>query len=148
MHYLKKSIVLLCLMAFVISTTGISVQMHSCRMTGKTKVAVLPEIFGAANSCCNMQTSGHSKDNCSLDQIPCCKTGYTYAKVASWFSQSFSIKNFNSHFLNLPLAHLLNISLKEAPQKSSFSDYQPPPLLFFGTSLLHFIHNIKIALPY
>jgi hypothetical protein len=147
MNILKKSVAIICLIAFAISTTGISIQKHSCRMSGTTKIAVFPEIFGQTTSCCEMPGTTSANNSNSVKNVPCCKNEFTYAKITSFYNPVFSVNSITKLLLNIPMVHLLQISLQEVPQKIFFTDYQPPPLLFYGTSLLHFIHNIKIALP-
>jgi hypothetical protein len=148
MNLFKKSVAVICLIAFAISTTGISIQKHSCRMSGTTKVALFPEIFGQTISCCEIPAFTPSGNANSVKQVPCCKNEFTFAKIASFYSLTFSASSITKLILNIPAFHLLQISLTEVPQRIIFTDYQPPPLILFGTSLLHFIHNIKIALPY
>ncbi|MEI6122597.1 MAG: hypothetical protein WCQ95_03120 [Bacteroidota bacterium] len=147
MNFLKKSVAIICLIAFAISTTGISIQKHSCRMEGTTKLALFPEIFGQTTSCCEMPGTTAANNTNSVKNIPCCKNEFTYAKIASLYNNTFLANSITKHLLNIPIVHLLQVSLQEVPQKVIFTDYQPPPLLLYGTSLLHFIHNIKIALP-
>jgi hypothetical protein len=148
MNFLKKSVVIICLIAFAISTTGISIQKHSCRMSGTTKLALFPEIFGATTSCCEMKGTTTPSDANSINKVPCCKNEFTYAKISSLYTYTFTSASFVKQILDIPVLHLLQVSLANAPIKIIFTDYQPPPLILYGTSLLHFIHNIKIALPY
>jgi hypothetical protein len=148
MNIVKKSVAIICLIAFAFSTTGISIQKHSCRMSGTTKIALLPEIFGATTSCCEMKGTTTSSDANSITKVPCCKNEFTYAKISSLYTYTLAYANFVKQILDIPLANLLQVSLANAPKKIAFTDYQPPPLILFGTSFLHFIHNIKIALPY
>ena len=147
MNVFKKSVAVICLIAFAISTTGISFQKHSCRMAGTTRVALFPEIFGQTISCCGIPASATSSDAHSVNKVPCCKNEFTYAKIASFFNQTYTASSITKLILNIPTIHLLQISLSEVPQKVIFTDYQPPPLILYGTTLLHFIHNIKIAFP-
>jgi hypothetical protein len=148
MNLIKKSLVVICLIAFAISTTGISFQKHSCIMMGTTKVALFPEIFGQTISCCEIPAAASSGYANSVSKIPCCKNEFTFSKIASFYSQTFTARSITKLILNIPIFHLLQLSNIEVPEKIIFSDYQPPSLILFGTSLLHFVHNIKIALPY
>jgi hypothetical protein len=148
MNLFKKSVAIICLIAFAVSTTGISFQKHSCSMSGTTKVALFPEIFGQTVSCCEIPAAASSSDANSVNRVPCCKNEFTFSKIASFYSRTFTASSITKLILNIPTFHLLQVSLTDVPQKIIFTDYQPPPLILFGTSLLHFIHNIKIALPY
>lgn len=147
MHFVKKSVAIICLIAFAISTSGISMQMHSCRMAGTKKVSFFPEIFGSTTSCCEMTAASNSKDNCAVDNVPCCKNENKFAKIATIFNYQFSNNNLIKIVLNTPTIALFTFSMEEVQYISALSEYRPPPLQLFGIKLLHFIKNIKTDLP-
>lgn len=147
MHFVKKSVVIICLIAFAISTSGISMQMHSCRMAGTTKVAFFPEIFGSTTSCCEMPAASNSNDACAFGKVPCCKNENKFAKIATIFNYQFSSNNLTKLVLNIASFALFNYSVVEVQYISALSEYRPPPLQLFGIKLLHFIKNIKTDLP-
>ncbi len=146
MNFVKKSVAIICLIAFAISTSGISMQMHSCRMAGTTKVAFFPEIFGRTTSCCEM-TAVDSKDACAVGNVPCCKNENKFVKISTIFTYQFSSDNLIKLVLNIPKIILLKSTIEEVQYISVLSEYRPPPLLLFGIKLLHFIKNIKTDLP-
>ncbi len=148
MNLVKKSLVIICLIAFAISTTGISFQRHSCRMSGTTKVALYPELFGNVESCCLSFHPASLPDSHSIDKIPCCKNDFTYSRITTFFSQTFRTNIIIKVLYCLPGAQWIQTKLVEITQIKVLTDYQPPPLILFGTKLLHFFQNIKIALPY
>ncbi len=116
-------------------------------MAGTTKVAVFPELFGNSGSCCSMTPPPVSKNTNSVQEIPCCHNVFQYAKIVATYIYTFSGFNFIKIIFDLPVAAIMHLSAIDTPQNSAFADYESPPLSFFGTTLLHFIHNIKIALP-
>jgi hypothetical protein len=147
MHLIKKSVVIICLIAFAISTTGISMQKHSCQMTGKTKVAWFPEIFGKNTTCCEPSSPVNSNNSNSIRKVPCCNNITKYAKVTSLYNNPFSAGKLIKIFLNIPEIHLFQNVVKAISHNISLINYRPPPIQFFGITLLHFIHNIKSDLP-
>jgi hypothetical protein len=147
MLFVKKSVAVICLIAFAISTTGISIQKHSCRMSGTTKVALFPEIFGNTVSCCEMKTPVASNHCNSVSTVPCCQNVFTYAKIISLYVYSFTGANLIKQLFTIPVIDFMQLVSNDIPVKSIFHYYKPPPVKYYGTKLLHFIHNIKIALP-
>ncbi len=148
MLFLKKSVAIVCLIAFALSTTGISFQKHSCQMSGTTKVSLFPELFGHNISCCESASNAKPKSGSSIDKVPCCNNVFKFAKISSFFNNTFSSDKVLKIFANLPKLVLFQSSLSEVSFKFVFSDYRPPPLIHFGKTLLHLIQNLKIELPY
>jgi hypothetical protein len=94
-----------------------------------------------------MTTPPVSKNTNSVQEVPCCHNVFQYAKIAATYIYTFSGFNFIKLILDIPVAYIMQLSAIDTPQQSTIADYESPPLPFFGTTLLHFIHNIKIALP-
>lgn len=144
----KKSVAIICLITFLISTIGISIQKHSCNMSETTKVILFPELFGSTSQCFADSCCDEEYVSCSLNNVPCCNNTFTYAKIDAIYSGTIASINLVKHILDIPVILALQTSINEVDSKTFFIDYIPPPIKLFGTSLLHFIHNIKIALPF
>ncbi len=146
MHFLNKSITIICLIAFAISTIGVSVQMHSCKMSGQTKVALFPEIFGKTLSCCEVaKPAGNHHEN-SIQTVPCCNNVFKYSKISSLYN-TFSGNNPFKYVLNVPDFGFVQEQITDFSNRIIAGSYRPPPEKLFGKILLHFIHNIKVDLP-
>jgi hypothetical protein len=148
MNLVKKSLVIICLIAFAISTTGISFQKHSCSMMGTTEVALYPELFGKLVSCCLTFHADSVTDTPWVGNIPCCKNEFKYSRISTFFNQTFRANNIIKIVYCLPGVQWLQTKLVEVSRVKVLTDYQPPPIILSGTKLLHFLQNLKIALPY
>jgi hypothetical protein len=144
MHSLKNTVIFICLVAFVISTTGISFQIHSCRMSGKTKIALFPGIAGHTSGCCEKTKPLSTGESDSYGKIPCCTTITKYSKISVSYNSNSCISVISP--VKVTDNFIIQSPICDLSQKSIPTNYRPPPLQFVGKALLHFIQSIKIGL--
>jgi len=151
MSVIKKGAVLISALAILVSTTGISVQMHRCDMAGKTSRVLFPEIFGIKGSCCCADISSASQKNergvSKVGTIPCCRNSFTFSKIPSYFSQSINFSGAVKSLLGVAVLSQIIIS-PEIVRSALPVFYWPPPSIFFGKKLICLIHQIKIPFPF
>jgi hypothetical protein len=152
MRYLKKAAVIVCLLAIIVSTNGITLQSHMCSMAGKTTQTLFPEVFGGTNSCCcslNPMAYGPSeRGGTNISPVPCCKSTFKYSKVVYYNDTRVDICSPLRVLVSIADFMLIQTLFTEDSASNFITQYRPPPLRFYGRALLRFIHQIRIDLPF
>jgi hypothetical protein len=150
MSILKKAGAIICLLAIMVSSTGISLQKHSCSMANKTYSVLFPEIFGAKTSCCCMSNvsampaSGNGTSNVS--EPPCCKSTFSFSKITTFFENRVQVLNPVKSLIAVYQNILQLLPANESQEISPIISYWPPPPKLYGIILLHFTHQLKLHL--
>jgi hypothetical protein len=146
MKLVKKTTAFLCILAMMYASAGISLQRHSCSMSGRTTHQAFPEVFGATSSCCPAPQKSESTGTASVDKAACCKNIFYYYKLPVFNEQRVSDPGLLKIISCLPAIILPSVLPVNYAFSASDADYRPPPLKAYGKILLSCIHQLKFHL--
>jgi hypothetical protein len=139
-----SSVFLVTIMLFGI--TGFTMQKHICNCRNETVFSFFPEISGSNVSCCCVAEKSNklADQNIVFSNPDGCKDVHLFYKDLSITIITTSIVLD----LKAPVAEFLQNDLLLNNSETSANVitilYRPPPLIFYGQSLLRFIHELKI----
>jgi len=149
MKLLKKTGIILLLLVFMTGSTGISILHHICSGSKTDHVTVYPEFFSHSSSACcaDEETINRADLPVSFTATPCCKNLLSFFKlpVITVLSShpEIPVNPFISFLeLNPGIQILRDIPF---PEKNIHFEFYSPP--FYGRSLIHYLHQIKVPLP-
>ncbi|MEI6765556.1 MAG: hypothetical protein WCM76_07935 [Bacteroidota bacterium] len=147
---LKKVLTYFFAVVFLLSVTGVSLQLHTCLSAGKTNYSFYPEYFGAKKSCCCAAEKFDNKaDNGGIPEMkemPCCSNNHILYKIPTFQNQRAEL-NFVKVLINIPGFTRLEAEMPVSKESLTVNEYRPPPPTFTGLAFLKFSHNYKIPAP-
>jgi len=140
-----SSVFLVAIMLFGI--TGFTIQKHICNCKNEIVYSVFPEILGSQINCCcslDKKISNKADQHSTFSNPDGCKNIHFFYK-----DPSITVLTTNIILdLKTPAAEFILNSLllnnSEASENEVTVLYKPPPLLYYGQSLLRLIHRFNI----
>lgn len=147
---LKKVLTYFFTLVFLLSVTGVSLQLHTCLSAGKTNYSFYPEYFGAKKSCCcaaeKLDNSAENSGIPEIKEIPCCSSNHILYKIPTFQNQRAEL-NFVKVFITIPGFTTVVTETPVSKEILVVQEYRPPPPTFTGMAFVKFSHNYKIPAP-
>ncbi|MEI6456307.1 MAG: hypothetical protein WCO93_08460 [bacterium] len=149
MKILKKTGTLLFVIVFLAESMGITFFHHICSGSDMHEVTLYPEFFSHAPACgCyEEEQNSNAGDGISMDSPSCCQNIILFCKLpVNTLPAEQTPITFNSGDHSILISALTEEYSSETTIETgvSFNSHAPP---LSGTSLIHFLHQIKIPFP-
>lgn len=139
---LKRILILTVTLTFLISTTGLPVTYHLCKMMqekslSECQICAIDE-EKIQTSCCNEETTDNAVTITSENPV-CCQSEFVYNKVEDEFVNDKSEVNFNSSVILYQAIELIPYVFDFSSEASFYSDSSPP---FLTKSEIYIVNSV------